>query len=142
MSEPTLVDFYAFCDSAHREFFSAVIYEWDEAGLARIWCDHAIGLAARSVARGGHVTIFELHPGGGQTTAAIRIDTHHWHRVLGYDETSRFIREIENESGIRHRLENGIFSIESPGHLVGPLQRKVRDMINDLGRSLPNKLPA
>lgn len=140
MSEPTIADFYALCDSAHREFFSAVIYEWDEAGLARAWCDHAVGLAVRSVAKGGPVVFFELHPGGGQSTAAIRIDTHHWHREIGYDDTSRFIRGVEGETGIRHHLENGVFSIESPGHLIGPLQRKVRDMVNNFGRKLPDKI--
>lgn len=142
MSEPTLTDFYAFCDSAHREFFSVLIYEWDEAGLARAWCDHAVGLAVRSVARGGPVVFFELAPGGGQTTAAIRIDTRHWHRLLGYDDTARFIREVEQTGGIRHHLENGIFSIESPGHLIGPLQKKVRQMVQAIGRDLPNKVPS
>lgn len=137
MVEQTLGDFYGSCDTMHRELYSVLIREWGEAGLTWSWAGRAIALGSKSVIRDETLIFFCLQPGENIYPAAITIDTDAWREKIGQEETDIFLREIRAIPGLQHKQRENVFSIVDPGHLSGPTQQHLRDMIKQLGFRIP-----
>jgi hypothetical protein len=133
MAEQTLGDFYGSCDAMHREFYSVLIREWEEIGLVWSWSDRAIALGSNSVIKDEMFILFRLQPGESIYPAAISIDTDDWRERLGQEEPDIFLREVRAIPGLQHKQRENIFSIVDAGHLSGPTQQRLRDMIKRLG---------
>ena len=137
MAEQTLGDFYGSCDAMHREFYSVLIREWEEIGLVWSWSDRAIALGSNSVIKDEMFILFRLQPGESIYPAAISIDTDAWRERLGQEEPDIFLREVRAIPGLQHKQRENIFSIVDAGHLSGPTQQRLRDMIKRLGFRIP-----
>jgi hypothetical protein len=137
MAEQTLGDFYGSCDAMHREFYSVLIREWEELGLTWSWSGRAIALGSNSVIKDEMLIFFHLQPGESIYPATISIDTDAWRERLGQEETDIFLRDIKAIPGLQHKQRENIFSIVDAGHLSGPTQQRLRDMIKHLGFRIP-----
>ncbi len=137
MAEQTLGDFYGSCDAMHREFYSVLIREWEELGLVWSWSDRAIALGSNSVIKDEMFILFRLQPGESIYPATISIDTDDWRERLGQEEADIFLREVRAIPGLQHKQRENIFSIVDAGHLSGPTQQRLRDMIKRLGFRIP-----
>jgi hypothetical protein len=137
MVEQTLGDFYGSCDAMHREFYSVLIREWEELGLNWSWSGRAVALGSNSVIRDEMLILFRLQPGESIYPAEISIDTDDWRERLGQEEPDIFLREIRAIPGLQHKQRENIFSIVDAGHLSGPTQQRLRDMIKRLGFRIP-----
>mgnify|MGYP005844149429 CR=1 FL=1 len=142
MAEQTLGNFYLSCDTMHRELYSVLIYEWQEIGLDWEWSERSIVLGCRSVARDEFLRFFALQPGENIYPASITIDSDCWRELIGQEETDSFLREIKAIHEIHHKQRENIFSIDDPGHLSGPAQQQLRDVMKRFGRRMPEWVPA
>ncbi|MES0372438.1 MAG: hypothetical protein ABUK11_09195 [Mariprofundaceae bacterium] len=137
MAEQTLGNFYNSCDMIHREFYSVLIHEWEDLGLAWDWSDRAVALGSKSVIRDETFIFFRLQPGESIYPAAISIDTDAWREYIGQEEADIFLRDIRMISELQHKQRENIFSIIDPGHQSGPTQQKLRDLIKGFGFRIP-----
>jgi len=137
MAEQTLGNFYNSCDSSHRELYSVLIREWEELGLAWSFSDRAIALGSNSVTKDEVLTFFRLQPGESFYPAVITIDTDAWRGWLGQEEADIFLRDIRAIPGLQHKQRENIFSIIDAGHLSGPTQQQLRDLIKRFGFRSP-----
>ncbi len=142
MNEQTLGNFYLSCDTLHRELFSIIIHEWQEAGLAWRWSGRAIALGSRSVIRDQVLNFFYLQPGESIYPACISLDTEFWRELLGEEETDAFLHEVKSIHGLHCRRREQMFIMDDPAHLSGPLQQQLRDCIKRLGYRLPELIAA
>ena len=142
MSEQTLGNFYLSCDTMHRELYSVLIYEWQEIALDWEWAERAIALGRTSVAKGAFLQFFYLEPGENIYPAAITLNTDHWREWIGQEETDAFLRQVKAIHELQHKQRESIFSIDDPGHLSGPAQQQLRDVIKHFGMRLPELVPA
>lgn len=142
MAEQRLGNFYLSCDTMHRELYSVLIYEWQEIGLDWEWSDRSIVLGCRSVVRDEFLRFFFLQPGEHIYPASITIDADHWREMIGQEETDSFLREIKAIHELHHKQRENIFSIDDPGHLSGPAQQQLRDVMKQFGRRTPELVPA
>jgi len=137
MSEQTLGNFYLSCDTIHRELYSVIIREWQEAGLEWSWADRAIALGRRSVIKDQLLNFFYLNPGENIYPASISLDTDVWHDLLGQEVTDAFLRELKAIHSLSCKQQDNIFSIEDPGHLSGPSQQMLRDVLGRFAFRIP-----
>lgn len=137
MAEQTLGNFYLSCDTIHREIFSVMIHEWQEAGLTWEWSDRAIVLGNHSVIKDRFLGMFSLQPGEGIYPARITLDTDFWRELIGQEETDAFLRDLRSIHGLQCRQQDNLFSIIDPGHQSGPIQQQLRDQIRGFGLRLP-----
>jgi len=149
--------FYASCDSVHREFFSALLYDWQESGQmaeaagaqaataasdvqveegAMLMQVRSIGRAAQDeTGRVQMPCLFVLHAGGGLDSARISINLTHWREWFGPEIRDLFVSQMKAIQGLKHRVQGAEFAILEPAHLSGPTQQKLRDMIVAFGRN-------
>lgn len=133
MSEKTLGDFYMLCDSAHREFYSVLVREWEELGLPWLWQGDSIGLGFRSVTRGRDVVFFLLGRGFDIYPPAIRLNRDAWDEWLGKEEAERIMGALEQIHGLDAMIRGGEMVIDAPGNVSGPVQQQLRDKIRSFG---------
>ncbi|MFQ5519533.1 MAG: hypothetical protein ACE5E3_05995 [Mariprofundus sp.] len=122
MTEQTLGTFYMGCDTSHRELYSIIIHEWQQAGLDWVWADGAVALCSHSVSKGEALRFFYLQQGESIYPASIRLDTDFWRETVGQEETDTFLRKIKVIHGLTCRQREQMFSIEDPGHVSGATQ--------------------
>jgi hypothetical protein len=144
--------FYASCDSVHREFFSALLFDWQDSGqLAEPAAAEndmqvepgAMLLRVRSVGRSdqsesGSILmpcLFALHAGGGADRARISLNLKNWREWFGPETRDLFVSELKGIQGLQHRSRADDFAILEPAHLSGPTQQKLRDLMVDFGRN-------
>jgi len=137
MTEQTLGNFYNSCDATHREFYSVLIREWEELGLTWSWSGRAIAFGSKSAIKDELLIFFHLQPGESIYPAAITIDTDSWRSLLGQQEADIFLRGVRAIEGLEHKQRDNIFSIVDPGHMSGPMQQKLRDLIKGFGFRIP-----
>jgi len=140
MSEKTLGDFYALCDSAHREFYSVLIREWEELGLPWLWHGDSVGLGYRSAMRDREMIFFLLDRGFDIYPPAIRLDRMMWQEWLGKEESDRIMEALEQIHGLDAVVRGNDMVIDAPGNTSGPVQQKLRDKIRAFGFRLPDLL--
>ena len=144
--------FYASCDPAHREFFSALLFDWQETGQIVELADAANDMSAeegavllrvRSLGRASsdeqsgalHMPcLFVLHAGDSLDSARVSMDMDRWREWFGSEERDLFVQEIESIGGLKSRRRDNDFSILEPAHLSGPAQQKLRHLITGFGR--------
>ena len=144
--------FYASCDSVHREFFSALLYDWQDSGqVAEAAAEDndmqieagAMQLRVRSVGRSdqnedGSIMmpcLFVLHAGGGAERARITINLKRWREWFGPEIRDEYVNELKGIQGLQCRARGDEFAILEPAHLSGPTQQRLRDLIVDFGRN-------
>jgi len=149
-THPTHI-FYASCDPAHREFFSALLFDWQETGqiveVAEIPNDMsaesgAALLRVRSLGRAVSAVgdavlmpcLFVLHAGDGIEPARISMDLDRWREWFGPEERDLFVQELEAMPGLKSRRRGSDFALLEPAHLSGPGQQKLRHLITGFGR--------
>lgn len=137
MSEKNLGDFFALCDSAHREFYSVLIREWEELGLPWMWQDDMVGLGFRSATREREVVFFLLHRGFDIYPATIRLNRDLWNQWLGKEAADRIMESLERVQGLDAVVRNSELVISDPGNTSGPVQQQLRDQIKSFGFRLP-----
>jgi len=137
MAEQTLGNFYSSCDAAHRELYSVLIHEWEELGLAWSWSGRSVAFGSKSAIKDELLIFFHLQPGESIYPAVISIDTDLWRTRLGQQEADIFLSDIRAIPGLQHKQRENIFSIVDPGHLSGPTQQRLRDLIKHFGFRLP-----
>ena len=145
MAEPTLATFYAICDSSHREFYSVLIREWQELGLSWVWTDENVALCGRSVARGdenGMVELFVLKPGRLGADSEITVNGDHWRNLFGQEEIDLFLRQANEIPGLDFKTRGAAFSMLDTAHASGPTQQRLRNLLQNWGRRLPDILAA
>ncbi|MDX8402558.1 MAG: hypothetical protein R8K47_08000 [Mariprofundaceae bacterium] len=124
--------FYAACDGVHREFFSAVIADWREAGQP---CDAQDGVARlriRSLASAdedGLPVLFSLVPAGGIEPARMCWELDRWRAWLREEDLDRMLRELRALDGVEPVVRAAGVCIESPGALSGPVQHELRTLL-------------
>jgi len=138
MAETELSAFYAGCDAPHREFFSVVASEWQQAGLPVEIREHALVLCGRSATQEGSLHLFELRPGQGIDPSSICLDVDHWCAWIGQEESDAFVRTVKQIDGLQHRMQGPLFAILEPGHMSGPMQQALRNTIHRLAMRLPD----
>jgi len=136
-NEQTLGTFYQHCDMIHRELFSVMIRDWQEAGLDWCFAGRSLALGTHSVRKNQMLHFFYLNPGEHIYQASISIDLDDWRELLGQEETENFLRDIKLIHGMKHKKRDQTFSIDDPGHLSGPQQQQLRDLVKRLGLRLP-----
>ena len=141
MTDYRINDFYLLCDSAHREFYSVLLWDWQEMGLAWQCDEKAVLLGINSVARGGMFVCFSLYAGGAEP-ASIRLDTRQWREQLGQECMADFTAGVRRLQGLSCAQREDVFSIENPGHMLPPVQKELRHLIHQFGVSLPNRMAA
>lgn len=136
MTDTTLSEFYMRCDSLHRELYSVISREWQEAGQAVRAGEDGLRLCLRSVRAGGEegLVLFELLPGSGAVPASIVLNLDEWRRWFGEEESDTIVRKVEAIHGLQFKQRDGIFSIVDPGHMSGPMQQGLRDVLLELAR--------
>jgi len=124
--------FYAACNPAHREFYSALMHDWQEAGQPVEIDHHGAGLAVRSVARAtdaGAPRLFRLYAGTGIEPPGIEIDLARWRNWFGEEGVDACVRTIDGMDGLNIRRRNNRLLIAEPGHMSGPVQQALRDAL-------------
>ena len=58
------------------------------------------------------------------------------------EEVDAFLRDAKAIHELHHTQRDNIFSFDDPGHLSGPAQQQVRDVIRRFGMRLPELVPA
>ena len=137
MSEQTLGNFYLGCDTIHRELFSVLIYEWQEIGLTWSWADRSIALGSRSATKDQQLNFFFLNPGENIYPASVSLDTAAWRELIGQESTDTFLAQVKTVHGLSFKQRDNIFAIEDPGHMSGPIQQQLRDIIKGFGYRIP-----
>ncbi len=130
-------DFFTACNPAHREFYSALMHDWREAGLPLSAGDGCVRLQARSVARSteeGRPTLYELRAEQGREGARIEMDVGRWQRWLGEEETDACVQALAGIEGMSARRQGVKLWIIEPGHASGPTQQALRTALVRLGR--------
>jgi len=132
----TLSDFYIRCDNLHRELYSVISREWQEAGQAVHLGERGLKLCLRSVRLGDDegATMFELLPGAGTAPSTIIVNRDDWRRWFGEEEAEAIIRHLTDIQGLQSKIRDGVFSIIDPGHMSGPMQQALRNLILDIAR--------
>jgi len=124
--------FYAACNPAHREFYSALMHDWQEAGQPVEIDNRGVGLTVRSVAwtsSAGAPRLFRLHAGAGIEPPGIEIDLGQWHNWFGEEVVDACVRTIDAIDGLNTKRRNSCLSILNPGHMSGPMQQALRDAL-------------
>jgi len=124
--------FYAACNPAHREFYSALMHDWQEAGQPVEIDDSSVGLVVRSVARmteAGEPRLFRLYAGAGIEPPGIEIDLSQWRNWFGETGLDTCMRIIDTIDGLRIRRRDNRLLIIEPGHMSGPMQQALRDAL-------------
>lgn len=132
MNDTTTQLFYAACNPAHREFYSALMHDWQEAGQPVEIDNHGAGLAVRSVTRTtgtGVSRLFRLHAGAGIEPPGIEIDLSQWRNWFGEEAVDTCMRTIDAIDGLIIRRRDSHLSIVEPGHMSGPMQQALRDAL-------------
>ncbi|MFQ5582226.1 MAG: hypothetical protein ACE5F3_06335 [Mariprofundaceae bacterium] len=139
MEETELSTFYASCDAPHREFFSVLVREWQQTGLPWEIQGHVLGLCGRSVTRqDGSLCLFELRPEQGIESASIGMNLDTWRSWLGQEESDAFVQAVKQIDGLKHKTRGSLFMILEPGHMSGPMQQGLRDLVRRLATRLPD----
>lgn len=136
--EPRLGDFYAACDGQHREFFSSILYEWEEAGQPWMWRERDIVLCIRSAGRS--LQLVSLHACSGSTPACLTCDLGQVRIRLGDAEADGLLRRIEEIRGLERRIASDICEILEPGNASGSEKQALRAVVHRLGVHLPGVL--
>jgi hypothetical protein len=124
--------FYAACNPAQREFYSALMHDWQEAGQPVEIDDRGAGLAVRSVAwttDAGPPRLFRLYAGAGIEPPAIEIDLEQWRGWFGEEVVDTCVRAINAIDGLNIRRRDSRLLILEPGHMSGPMQQALRDVL-------------
>ncbi len=144
-------NFYASCDSVHREFFSALLFDWQETGqvIEAAEASNDMGveegallLRVRSIGRAATGAdgmpllpcLFVIHSGNAFGPPRMSMDLERWREWFGPEERDLFVQELEAVPGLKHQYRDSEFAILEPAHLSGPAQQKLRDMITACGR--------
>ncbi len=134
-----LNDFYMLCDGDHREFFSVLIADWQDAGFVCEGDEEGMQLGIQSVRAHALVPCFSLRAGGADV-AMIRLDIPIWHTYLGYEYTSEVMRELMQIEGLKHQHRMDIFYIENPGHALSQVQKTLRNKMHGFALELGKKI--
>ncbi|HXH72329.1 MAG TPA: hypothetical protein VNI58_05875 [Mariprofundaceae bacterium] len=136
MANGTLSDFYIRCDNLHRELYSVMAREWQEVGQAVRQSERGLKLCLRSVSVGGEegLALFELLPGAGTAPASIVLNLNDWRRWFGEEEAEAMMRHVTDIQGLQHKSRDGVFSIIDPGHMSGPMQQALRNLVLQIAR--------
>lgn len=124
--------FYAACNPAHREFYSALMHDWREAGQPVEIDEHGAFLTVHSVAQttdAGTPKLFRLNAGSGIESVAITIDLAQWRNWFGEEGVDAFMRTINAIDGLSTSRRDNCLSILEPGHMSGPMQQALRDVL-------------
>ena len=141
MNTSSLNDFYLFCDGEHREFYSVLLYDWEEMGLAWRCESGVLILGINSAVKGIMVACFSMHTGGA-VPSSIRLDLNQWRAQLGQEYTASFMADIRRLQGLSCQQRGDVFLIENPAHILSPVKKKLRNMVHQFGVKLPNKVAA
>ncbi|HXH64942.1 MAG TPA: hypothetical protein VNH42_05470 [Mariprofundaceae bacterium] len=137
MDAADIRQFYAACDAAHRELFSTLIHEWEQAGLPWTWNDEGnVALCARTVMRNSRPVLFVLESGAGGRREAISLRLDVWHEALGHADADRFLNAMKGTDGLKYLERDGEIVMVEPGHASGPVQHEVRRRIQTLALRL------
>jgi len=131
--------FYASCNPAHREFYSSLIHDWQEAGQPVAYAGEGarVELQLRSVAGAegeGLPCLFVLHAGGPTDRPRIALDRDQWRQWFGAELRDMLIEEVCAIPGLMHRRQGSEFAILEPAHLSGPTQQRLRDLLVQFSR--------
>ncbi|MDQ6958069.1 MAG: hypothetical protein Q9M24_03030 [Mariprofundaceae bacterium] len=124
--------FYATCNPAHREFYSALMHDWQEAGQPVEIDNHGAGLAVHSVAwttDAGAPKLFRLYAGAGVDSPCIEIDLDQWRNWFGEAVVDICVCTINAIDGLSIRRHNSRIAILNPGHMSGPMQQALREAL-------------
>ena len=133
-----LNDFYILCDGDHREFFSALIGDWQEAGFICQGDQHGMVLGMYSLTAQKMMPCFYLRAGGADV-AMIRLEMPGWQTSMGYEYTSKAIRGFLDIEGLKHQQRMDVFYIENPGHALPQVQKALRNYMHTLAIGLQKK---
>jgi len=132
MADTAMQLFYAACNPAHREFYSALMHDWQEAGQPVEIDNHGADLAVHSVAwttDTGPPRLFRLCTGAGIELPGIEIDLGQWHNWFGEAVVDACVCAINAIDGLSIRRHDSRLSILNPGHMSGPMQQALRDAV-------------
>ncbi len=132
-----LRDFFTVCDPAHREFFSALMHDWREAGQAVGVRPPEVRLEARSTVRdadGARPCLFRLRADRGREGARIEMDIERWRGWLGEEATDACVQALAGMEGLTLRWQRDALTIIQPGHASGPVQQALRNVLVRQGR--------
>jgi len=124
--------FYAACNPAHREFYSALTHDWQEAGQQVEIDNHGVDLVVRSVVRitdAGMPRLFRLYAGAGIEPPGIEIDLGQWRNWFGEAGVDACVSTISAIDGLSIRRRGSRLLIIEPGHTSGPTQQALRDAL-------------
>jgi len=124
--------FYATCNPAHREFYSALMHDWQAAGQPVEIDNHGADLTVHSVAwttDAGVPRLFRLYTGAGIEPPAIDLDLDQWRDWFGEEVVDTCVRTINGIDGLNTRRHNRRLSILNPGHMSGPMQHALREAL-------------
>ncbi len=137
--------FYAACDGLHREFYSALIADWREAGQPVDAGDGVARLRVRALLRAGDAglpVLFSLHPPAGRLPARMCWDLAAWRGLLREEELDRLLRELSSLDGVPVVERRAGVCIESPGALAGPSQHALRALLRGWAHGVQELLGA
>ncbi len=124
--------FYARCDAGHREFFSALLYDWRQAGQPAEPEGDAVVLRLRAALRAdeaGLPELFRLLPTRGVEPPVIELAADRWRRWFGEEGFDAFREDLAGIEGLAVRSNNERIQLVEPGHLSGPGQKALRDLL-------------
>ncbi|HKJ83429.1 MAG TPA: hypothetical protein VJ961_05375 [Mariprofundaceae bacterium] len=136
--EYRLGDFYTACDGQHREFFSAVLHEWREAGLPWSCRDGKVMLYLRSSGR--DLDLFFLDGGGGSTLASLTCDLAPVRVRLGDAEADRVLKRMQEVRGLDCRFSSDTCTIFEPANASGSSKHALISVVRRLAAHLPGVL--
>jgi len=124
--------FYAACNPAHREFYSALMHDWQETGQSVEIDNHGADLTVRSVAwmtNAGAPRLLRLYAGAGIEPPGIEIDLGQWRDWFGEEEVDTCVCMINAINGLSIRRRDSRLLILNPGHMSGPMQQALRETL-------------
>jgi hypothetical protein len=136
MDSSDIRQFYAACDTAHREFYSTLMHEWVQAGLPWSWHERGVALCARTALRDQRPVLFVLESGAGGRKEVISLRLDVWHEALGDADADRFLNALQNMDGLQYAQRDGEIVLAAPGHASGPIQHELRRHIQTLALRL------
>jgi len=139
MTAMTLNDYYLYCDDAHRELYSALLYDWQETGLTWTCEDKVLNLGVMSVVKDQMLTFFSLHAGSA-IPASIQLNITDWRRYLGQEDMAAFVADVRRIQGLQIKERGDVLKIENVAHALQPIQKEFKNLLHHFAVQLPNKV--
>ena len=133
--------FYQRLESAHREFVSALIADWQRTGGVVELSENANAclLRARSAMRGSPVVAEVRRTREGFAEVVLMLPA--WRELLGPEEAGRWLERFVEAEELGWERLGDVWVLVRPGHLAPPLQHLLRTRFVEFGYWLAREGP-